>query len=110
MSKGYKGDVPGNAMGSVAAYQKEMLRTAEIIQRVDELLQRLYEEGCDVTAFRVKAPDMTGMNWMVIGYATIDGASWVSFQAGDSFKEALVGWLNRLENRSLKWKLDEYKK
>jgi len=104
--KGSK-DVPGNAIASQAAFDREMVRTAAGIYRVDDVLARLYEDDCNITRFGIICPNMLRTEYMGVVNAVSAGAPIVAFHGGQTFKDCLVGMLARIENGSITWRADK---
>lgn len=108
MTKGRHNDeVPGNAYASAVAVQKQMVRLAETVYRLDERLQDLFENEVDIKQIKFIAPRMDKSGWLAVVTATVDGKDAVAFHGGEDFTEALKGVLDRLGNGSLKWKEDK---
>lgn len=104
------GDTAGNAMASALAVQREMLRVAEMLYRSEHILDVSFEHEIVVTAFRVTTPANGRDGYMGVVSALVDGAPCVAFHGAESLHEAFIGCLQRLENRSLKWKEDQWKR
>lgn len=102
-------DVDGNAMASAVAVQREMVRTAEKLYRMEELLDKLFEEDQEVLRIAVQCPDGDRDDYMVYVTGLVDGKRCVAFHGGATFREALIGAIDRMSNRSLKWREDKYK-
>lgn len=103
-----KRDVPGNTMASVAEYQRQLVRLAEAVLTVDKLLDDLAAEDVWVQALRVLPPPLEGGDWRLILKVRIAEKPYVAFCNGSSFGEVVKAMVNRLQNRTVKWKEDQY--
>lgn len=101
-------DVPGNAMQSVANYQRRMIRLGETLMRTEPVLEGLFAEDVEVRSVTVKFPSEESGDYFVIVRAYVKGKGHVAFHAAATFAEAVEGVAARLKNRSLKWKVDMY--
>lgn len=101
-------EVPGNALVSTLAYQRGLLRVAEQLVRVEHLLDALDEENVEVRSVTFRVPQEQGGDFLVTVRAFVEGKAMVAFHGSDSFAEAARGVFARLENRSVKWKDDQY--
>jgi len=102
------GEVDGNAMASAAAVQRQLLRMGDVLVRMEHTLEKAYENEVDVKRISVTMPDMERGDYMVYVSAYVDGKKMVAFHGGATFSEAIVGAIDRLANRSLKWREDKY--
>lgn len=104
-----KGDEnAGNALAAQAAFERELFRVAQVWHRVDMLLDRLFENDIVVRRLSVVVPTPDRDGFTAIVTATVSGEPCVAFHGGTTFVEAMTGLLNRLENGSVKWKIDQY--
>lgn len=101
-------DVPGNSMASALAYQKSLIKQAEALWRFDRILGAYLDEDVRLTAMRVIIPTLDGDEFRIVLKAERGGEKYVAFHAGGTLIEALVGLLARLENKTLKFKEDQY--
>lgn len=90
---------------------------ADKAMRLFVMLERLYHPyeparltELDITEIRVKKPKADGEGVMIIVKATEEGQTFVGFHSADSAGEALKGALERVQNRTLKWREDHYNK
>lgn len=60
-----------------------------------------------IREIRVKTPNETGSEYLVIVKATNQGQKLVAFHGADTFEDALAGALNKMEQRGLQWKEDK---
>lgn len=107
--KGNKAD-RGNSIASAAAFDKEMVRLGLGLIRVDNTLERLFEEDIVVLDIRVRIPEYAGAEFLCICSARIGGEHVVAFSSGTTFIDALRGMLARMENGTVKWSVDKYRK
>jgi len=101
-------EIPGNARGSMLAYQRSMLRIAEQLARAEYVWERLAEGMTEVVSFSVRLPQYAGGEYLVVVRAIQDGKPVVGFHSADTLSEVLRGVLARLTNGSIKWKADKY--
>lgn len=105
-----RGEPDGNAMAAAIAVQRAMIKFAEQFYRAEDLFDHLFEDGVQVTGIRIKLPDQEREGYMAVVSALVDGEPVVAFTGGSTYQEAQLGALQRLENRSLKWSSDRFKK
>ena len=103
-------DVPGNAMASAAAAGEIMLRAGQAMFRMDALLERYDDEDVFIGGLSLRAPGMDQSDWFVVVRAETPEGKVVAFHSAPTFLEAIQGVVARLDNRSLKWKEDQYAK
>lgn len=103
-----KDDERGNAVASAAAYQKSLVRQAETLWRFEKVWDDYEQEGVVLTQFRVIMPGIVGGEYRIVLKCEKEGAKFVAFHSASTLIETLVGLVNRLENRSLKFKEDQY--
>lgn len=101
-------DVPGNAMLSVAAYQKRMIKLGEALMRLEATLERLYDEDILILGLSVKFPNEEGADYFMTVRAQVDGELKVAFHGAATFAESVEGFVNRLVRKQLRWKADKY--
>lgn len=97
----------GNSVAAQVQFDKEMYKVGVLLHRADDMFQRLFEEGVDVTRMSVVLPQIDKPDYLCVVTATIDGVKHVAFHGGSTYVEAVTGILNRLMNGSLKWRLDQ---
>lgn len=101
-------DIPGNAMMSQMAYQKEMVRLGQHLVRFEGMVEQLFEEDIEIQGMSIRVPQEEGQDYLVTVRAFEEGKKVVAFNSGATFAEVLRGTLARLQNRSLRWKADSY--
>lgn len=101
-------EVPGSAIGSQLAYQKALIRFAEKINLYEASLEHLFEDDINVTSLSIRHPLDEGEDYLITIRAIAAGEKVVAFHDGASLFEALEGLVNRLRNKSLRWKADKY--
>lgn len=107
MAVKYK-EVPGSAYGSQLAYQKALIRFAEKINLYEASLEHLFEDDVVVTGLTIRHPLDEGEDYLITMRAIRAGEKIVAFHDGSSMFEVLEGLVNRLRNKSLRWKKDKY--
>lgn len=103
-------DIPGNAMGSVLAYQRALMRLGEKLNEYERTLESLFDDDIIVNSMSIRHPMDEGEEYLVTVRVVRGGESLVGFHAASTLSESLEGLLNRLRNKSMKWKADKYAK
>lgn len=103
-------DVNGSAMLSAVNHQRRLIRLGETLQQLEPVLDKLYEEDTMILGVSIRFTDDEGGDYLVVIRAQKDGERVVAFHAAATFYEAVEGFVNRLTNRSLRWKADEFTK
>lgn len=101
-------DVPGNAMMSAQNHQRRLIRMAETLQRLEPVLEKLWDEDTIVMGMSIRFAVDEGDDYLATIRAQKDGEQVVSFHSAQTFYEVVEGVINRLTNRSLRWKADEF--
>lgn len=78
------------------------------VLRFDDMLSGLDDQEIYVKSLTFKAPDDDRAGWLVVIRAMREGIPVVGFHNGDTFGEVLKGTTDRLSNRSVRWKEDQY--
>lgn len=101
-------DIPGNSVGSHAAYLKQMVRQAETLVAFESVSDALWEEEVYISGISIRFPTDDRSEYLAV--VRVDGPSGrqVGFHDAPTFLEVLVGVTNRLKNRSMKFKEDKY--
>lgn len=111
MSKRNNGsDNNGNTLAAQAAFDRELMRFAQVFYRADMILDRLFENDVVVKRIAVSMPGGEREGYMGVVTADVAGVPCVAFHGGTSLGDALKGLMERLENGSIKWKTDQYRK
>lgn len=103
-------DVQGNSLASQAALDREIASAGVGMFRTEHLFEGLWDEQTVVKSIRVSCPGAGRSDYLAVVTADVEQVAMVGFNSGGTFREALLGLLNRLENRSLKWREDQYQK
>lgn len=101
-------EIPGNAAGSHAAYVRALVRVAEALLDFEQTAERLFEEDVHIRGMSIRMPDDDRPEYMAVVRVYEGGVKKVGFHNAPSFSEVVVGVVNRLKNRSMKFKDDEY--
>jgi len=101
-------ELPGDARGSALAYQQQMVRLAQQFVRFEQIIERMFDENEEVYGMSIRVPTERGAEYLVTIRVRIDHTYKVGFSSASSFFEAVRGALARLENKSMRWKDDEY--
>lgn len=106
--KGKAEEHAGNALDSRAAYAKQMLRLGELVNTMEASIDNLWDDQIQVTSIRLSLSNETRSDVLVVIKATTEGEAILAFHSAETIPEAVTGLCNRLKNKSLKWKEDEY--
>jgi len=101
-------EVPGDAWGSQLNYQKALVRLAEKLIRFERLVDLRAEEEFFVMGMSIRIPQEEGEDYLITLRANAPTGQVVAFHAAASLREALEGLINRMSNKSLMWKADQY--
>jgi hypothetical protein len=74
----------------------------------EKRMESLAEEGIVLTGFSVRLPSEDKPDVFVVIRAATDTAKLVGFHGAPTLIEAIPGALERLYNRSIKWREDNY--
>lgn len=101
-------DIPGNAVASAAEYARQQARNGEKLLVVDKLLADWDEDEVFIDGFSLRPPSMDRGDWLMVIRANGPEGRLVAFHDAPTFAELIVGFVNRLQNRSLKFREDQY--
>ena len=105
-----KDHVDGNAMMSAVNHQRRLIKLGETLQRVEPVLDRLYDEDVIIKGVTIRFCSEDNSEYFATIRAQVEGEQVVAFHAGATFYETVEGLINRLTNKSLRWKDDQYAK
>lgn len=101
-------DIPGDAMASQREFERQMVRLATQLLRFEQVVVRLDEEGTWVTGMTIRCPGEDRADYLVVVRARTSVGYVVGFAGGDSLAEAIRVTCAKLENRTMRWKEDQY--
>lgn len=101
-------DIPGNSVGSHAAYLRQMVRQAETLQDFERILERMFEEETYVTGISFRFPHDDRLEYLAVVRVDGHAGRQVGFHNAPTFLEVVTGTVERLKNNSLRFKEDEY--
>lgn len=101
-------DIPGNSVGSHAAYLRQMVRQAETLHDFERVAEHMFEEEVYLLGLSVRCPRDDAPEYLIVVRVDGPAGKQVGFHSAPTFMEAVVGVVNRLQNRSLKFKEDTY--
>lgn len=101
-------DIAGNAMASAQAVTRQLVQVSEQLYRAERVLDRMFEENEYIKNIKFRAPTEENNSWLVVVTGEIEGADVVAFVYADTFAEASRMLWAMLENRSIKWKEDQF--
>jgi len=99
----------GNTLAAQAAFDREMVRVAAVLHRLDGIADDSFREERLITGLRLSFPSMTRDGYLAVMSSETAEGKFVAFNADPSPVTALIGIILRLENRSIKWKADQWK-
>lgn len=102
------GSQQNNSDSRTVKYEKFQRNLLTAVLRFDDTTHALDEDMVYVQSITFKTPNEERSGWMVVMRATTEGKQVVGFHNADTFAEALKGTIDRLTNRSIKWKADAY--
>ncbi len=102
------GEVTGNAVASQANYMRQMAKLGELIWSMEHVLDLLYDVNIIVNSLTVRIPTADEAQYLVVVRATKEGRAVVGFHGSDSYADTIRGGIERLRNKTMKWREDEY--
>lgn len=103
-------DTPGNTLASQRSYEQSMVKVGQAVNRLDAYIDAYAEEDVFVSSMSIRVPQDIGDDVFITVRARVNDEAVVAFHGGATFAEALTGLINRFQNRSLRWKEDQYAK
>lgn len=103
-----KKDIAGDARASAIAVQRHLMRLGERMEMFEHHADRLFEQGLEVVGLSVRCPGDESAEYLVIARGRDSTGKVVAFHGGETFAEAVGGFMSRMANDSLKWRKDEY--
>jgi len=76
--------------------------------RFESIADRMFEEGQLLYGCSIKFKGDGRADYLLVLRMGDGSGKYVSFHSGDSLAECIRGTVARLENGSIKWKVDEY--
>lgn len=99
---------PGNSVASAAAFTRELVAFGEQLMRFSDMLERGESTGTTYGNITLRPPVSQGGEWLAIMRARTESGQYVAFVSARSFAELLRVTSAKLENNTLKWKVDTY--
>lgn len=109
MTKKGQEQFAGNTLAAQAAFDREMVRVAAVLHRLDGIANDAYREERLITGLRLSFPTPMRDGYLAVMTSETAEGKWVAFNADPSPVTALIGIILRLENKSIKWKEDQWK-
>lgn len=101
-------EMPGDTISSQAMFDRMLGKLGASLYTFDGRFSRDNMGGIALKAIRFKAPHAPTGEWLAVVTAWQDQVEVVAFHKDASFVECVQGLMNRLNNGSLNWKVDEY--
>lgn len=98
----------GSALLRQRAYDLEFIRLGQKVRDYDHILERLFDSDIIVKGMSIRHPLDVGEGYLVVLRVVEAGTDKVGFHSAPTFAEVIEGLINRLKNRTLKFKDDEY--
>lgn len=99
----------GKGVEGHRAFVAQQLKVAEGVMQLEQALVREEEAGMSLHQLKLIAKGSDAVEWLVVLTVDTDNGPKVAFTSASSLVEALVSLGNRLRNRTLKWRDDEYR-
>lgn len=104
MSKRDFSEVPGNSYVSAVMLQREMVKLAEALYRMDSSIEKALGKGEQVRSIKMRAPGRAGGEWLAVMTVDTKEGAFVAFHSAEGYVECLKGLATRYCNGSLKFK------
>jgi hypothetical protein len=88
------------------AVERQMIRLATTIYGMERTIETWDEEDVFFTSLTIRDKRMEGGGWLAIVKARGSSGNLVAFHGGDSFAECVRGVVERMINKSLKFRED----
>jgi hypothetical protein len=98
----------GSAYLRQRAFDLECIKLGLKVRDYDHQIERMFEDDILVQGLSIRHPQDEGEDYLVTVRMIRAGEWFVAFHAAGSFHELLEGLVNRMRNKSLKWKEDKY--
>lgn len=98
----------GNALSAQAVFDREVTKLGLRVLEVEGFIGRSVKEKFVVRSIKFRSGAQPGSEWLAIITAYSPDGPVVAFHSGVGFAAVLAGLAARLQNGSLKWKVDEY--
>ncbi len=101
-------DIPGNSVGSHAAYVRQLVSQAETLLGFERTLEQMFEDEMYVRGISIRFPEDDRPEYLAV--VRVDGADGkqVAFHSAPTIMELIVGVAKRMSNKSMKYREDEY--
>jgi len=99
----------GNTLAAQAAFDREMVRVAAVLHRLDGIADDTYREERLLTRLSLSFPSLSREGYLAMVTSETPEGKWIAFNADPSPVTALVGLILRIENKTVKWKEDQWK-
>lgn len=98
----------GKGIRGQLAYQAELANQMSEFVLYQSWIDKLDEDEFTLKSITIRAPQGEGSDYLVIVRAWVDDQQVVGFNGGTTIVEALVGFMRRHKNKTMRWKVDEY--
>lgn len=98
----------GNSMQATLEWQKGVISAGAQIMRLETIQENMAEDMSYIKGMSVRVPATREEEVLIVVRAHIEGTDVVAFSSGITVFEALRTTVARLQNKSIKWKVDEY--
>lgn len=98
----------GTSRNAAIVFQRQIDKIGTSVFRFDKLHENLQDREGYIKRISILPSSPVRGDFLLVATAFYEGEHVVCFQQGFSLEEVLMGFLNRLQNGSLKWKDDEY--
>lgn len=101
-------EVDGNSVQSTLNYQNACLKAAEQILRFETVMETIKAEGGRLKGMSIKLPLNRDGEVLIVIRAAFGEEDFVAFSSGITLFETLRVTVARIQNKSIKWKEDQY--
>lgn len=98
----------GQESAAAAATDRLQRRMGATLMRAEVVLEHLFDEGSYVKSITFRMPVSEGEEYLAVVRLATESGMQVAFHGAPTLGECVEGVLNRLQNKSLKFKADQY--
>jgi len=108
MTKKPNRDIPGDAVATAAEVTRYWYDVGLTVGRIDRYMSVPGQDAPELYEVRIKCDPGDPEGVLVILKALAESGYVIGFHRGETIVEALTGASRRLQNHTLKWRVDEY--
>jgi hypothetical protein len=88
------------------AVERQMLRLATILLGMEKIIENWDDDDIFFTSMTIKDKRMEDGGWLAIVKATTPSGNLVGFHGGDTFSECVRGVVERMANKTMRFRED----